>query len=55
MGAPVLVEVPAGTVDPIEIATMEFGKGALPITVASGKPAEAARLIYNPTDRGPMK
>jgi len=33
MGAPVLVDVPKGMVDPIEIARMEFEGGVLPITV----------------------
>jgi len=33
MGAPILLEVPAGTVDPIEIADIEFRKGVIPITV----------------------
>lgn len=51
MGAPVLIEAPAGSVDPIDIATMEFEKGALPITVARGTPPGISRLIYNPADR----
>lgn len=33
MGAPILLDVPAGLVDPIEIATLEFSKGVIPITV----------------------
>jgi len=33
MGAPVLVDVPKGMVDPIEIARVEFEGGVLPITV----------------------
>ncbi len=33
MGAPILLEVPAGVVDPIEIAQLEFAKGVIPITV----------------------
>ena len=33
MGAPILIEVPAGIVDPIEIAEVEFRKGVIPITV----------------------
>jgi len=33
MGAPVLLEVPEGVVDPIEIAEAEFSRGAIPITV----------------------
>jgi len=33
LGAPVLVDVPKGMVDPIEIARVEFESGVLPITV----------------------
>ena len=33
MGAPILLEVPSGVVDPIEIAEIEFTKGVIPITV----------------------
>jgi DNA-directed RNA polymerase subunit K len=33
MGAPILIELPKGIVDPIEIATMEFERGVIPITV----------------------
>ncbi|HEV8595968.1 MAG TPA: DNA-directed RNA polymerase subunit K [Thermoplasmata archaeon] len=33
MGAPILVEAPREIVDPIEIADLEFRKGAIPITV----------------------
>src|SRR6266498_5278040 len=33
MGSPILVEVPTGVVDPIEIAWIEFNSGAIPITV----------------------
>ena len=33
MGAPILLEVPSGVVDPIEIADIEFAKGVIPITV----------------------
>jgi len=33
MGAPVLIEVPKGVVDPLEIAELEFKKGVIPITV----------------------
>ena len=55
MGAPVLIGMPSGAVDPIEIATLEFDKDALPITVARGRPAKTARLIYSPIDRGATK
>jgi len=33
MGSPILLDVPVGTVDPIEIAWLEFTSGAIPITV----------------------
>ena len=33
MGSPILIDVPAGVVDPIEIAWIEFNSGAIPITV----------------------
>lgn len=33
MGAPILLEVPGGMVDPIDIAQLEFESGVLPITV----------------------
>ena len=33
MGAPVLIKIPKDLIDPIDIAMMEFKKGALPITV----------------------
>ena len=33
MGAPILLEVPTGVVDPIEIAEIEFTEGVIPITV----------------------
>ena len=51
MGAPVLIEAPSGAVDPIEIATLEFQKGALPITVARERPSDIRRLMYDPADR----
>ena len=33
MGAPILIDLPKGIVDPIEIATMEFERAVTPITV----------------------
>ena len=33
MGAPILLEVPAGMVDPIDIADTEFRRAVIPITV----------------------
>lgn len=33
MGAPILIDVPKGIVDPIEIATKEFERNVIPITV----------------------
>lgn len=36
MGAPLLIDVPVGIVDPIDIADLEFRKQVLPITVKRG-------------------
>ena len=33
LGAPVLIEIPEGTIDPIDIAKMEFDKEVIPIDV----------------------
>lgn len=33
MGAPIVIDVPAGVVDPIEMAWKEFDADAIPITV----------------------
>lgn len=33
LGAPVLIEIPQGMIDPVEIAMLEYEKGAIPITV----------------------
>lgn len=33
LGAPVLLEIPEGMIDPIQIAQLEFDKGIIPITV----------------------
>jgi DNA-directed RNA polymerase subunit K len=33
LGAPVLLDIPEGTIDPIEIAKMEFEKEIIPIDV----------------------
>lgn len=33
MGAPILIEVPEGMVDSLDIAMLEFELGAIPITV----------------------
>ncbi|TLZ65679.1 MAG: DNA-directed RNA polymerase subunit K [Methanobacteriota archaeon] len=33
MGAPILLDIPKGIVDPIEIATLEFERVVIPITV----------------------
>jgi DNA-directed RNA polymerase subunit K len=33
MGAPILINVPNNEIDPITIATIEFEKGTIPITV----------------------
>jgi DNA-directed RNA polymerase subunit K len=33
MGAPILVKLPKGEIDPIRIASMEYEKNIIPITV----------------------
>jgi len=33
MGSPILLDVPTGMIDPIEIAWLEFNSAAIPITV----------------------
>jgi len=33
MGAPILIDIPSGVIDPLTIAHLEFEKGTLPITV----------------------
>jgi len=33
MGAPSLIKLPAGVIEPIDIAMLEFEKDAIPITV----------------------
>jgi DNA-directed RNA polymerase subunit K len=33
MGAPIVIDIPLGMVDPIEIAWTEFNEDAIPITV----------------------
>lgn len=33
MGAPSLIKIPKGTIEPIEIAMLEFKEDAIPITV----------------------
>lgn len=37
LGAPILVEIPAGEVDPVAIAEREFDAGVIPITVRRGR------------------
>ena len=37
MGAPILMEVPEGMIDPIDIAMREYEQGLLPITVKRGR------------------
>ena len=36
LGAPILLDVPATLVDPVEIAEREFAAGVIPITVRRG-------------------
>jgi len=33
LGAPILIKLPEGLIDPVKIAQMEFDKGVVPITV----------------------
>jgi len=33
LGAPVLLDLPGETIDPIELSIMEYDKGMIPITV----------------------
>ncbi len=33
MGAPVLIKIPKNVVDPVQIAMLEFGENAIPLTV----------------------
>jgi DNA-directed RNA polymerase subunit K len=33
LGAPVLLEIPEGMIDPISISQLEFDKGVIPISV----------------------
>jgi len=42
MGAPVLIEVPEGMGNPIDIALLEFEKEAIPITIVRRMPGESA-------------
>lgn len=37
LGAPVLINVPENLIDPVDIALLEFEKGAIPITVLRNK------------------
>jgi DNA-directed RNA polymerase subunit K len=39
LGAPILIEVPATLVDPVEIAELEYAAGRIPITVRRGRGA----------------
>ncbi len=36
LGAPILIDIPSTTVDPVEIAEAEFAAGRIPITVRRG-------------------
>ena len=36
LGAPILLDVPATLVDPVEIAELEYAAGVIPITVRRG-------------------
>ncbi len=37
LGAPILIDVPAELVDPVEIAELEFAANMIPITVRRGR------------------
>ncbi|MCI4357663.1 MAG: DNA-directed RNA polymerase subunit K [Thermoplasmata archaeon] len=37
LGAPILLDVPATLVDPVEIAELEYAAGVIPITVRRGQ------------------
>jgi DNA-directed RNA polymerase subunit K len=36
LGAPILVDVPTGMIDPVDIAELEFAADMIPITVRRG-------------------
>jgi DNA-directed RNA polymerase subunit K len=36
LGAPILIDVPAELIDPVEIAEREFAEGVIPMTVRRG-------------------
>jgi len=38
MGSPVLIDIPEGMINPIDIAMMEFDRSVIPITVTRGMP-----------------
>ncbi|MGC8610206.1 MAG: DNA-directed RNA polymerase subunit K [Thermoplasmata archaeon] len=37
LGAPVLISIPEGVIDPVDIAILEFEKNVIPITVLRKK------------------
>lgn len=45
MGAPVLIDIPENLVDPLEIAKLEFKKGAVPLTVRRKLPGGEYVLV----------
>ncbi|HTT35001.1 MAG TPA: DNA-directed RNA polymerase subunit K [Thermoplasmata archaeon] len=40
LGAPILIDLPAGIIDPVDIAEREFAAGHIPITVRRGPSSE---------------
>ncbi|MCL4328672.1 MAG: DNA-directed RNA polymerase subunit K [Candidatus Thermoplasmatota archaeon] len=42
MGAPVIIDVPKGMIDPVDIATLEFENEVIPITIkrSAGRSAD---------------
>ncbi|HEV2317718.1 MAG TPA: DNA-directed RNA polymerase subunit K [Thermoplasmata archaeon] len=41
LGAPILIDVPADLIDPVEIAEREYAASVIPITVRRGVPPTA--------------
>ena len=42
LGAPILIDVPEGLIDPVELAEREFGAGVIPIMVRRGPNVRAS-------------
>lgn len=48
MGAPILIDIPKGMVDPIEIGDLEFRKGVIPLTVKRDLESRGATRARTP-------